>query len=153
MPITQSAKKALRGSQKKRVFNLRKKANIIDSRRNLMKNIAAEDMNKDVIKENLAKYYSSLDKAVKTNFIPKNRADRLKSRMAIRIAKASGEYKPEFAELAAKRNAAKIEARKNAPVKEKKEKVVKTAKPKAEVKTEVKAAKAAPKKVVKKAAK
>ena len=149
MPITQSAKKALRGSQKKRVFNLRKKANIIDSRRNLMKNIAAEDMNKDVIKENLAKYYSSLDKAVKTNFIPKNRADRLKSRMAIRIAKASGEYKPEFAELAAKRNAAKIEARKNTPTKEKKVKEVKVAAPKAEIKTE----KPAPKKVVKKAAK
>lgn len=150
MPITKSAKKALRGSLKKRVFNLRRKANILDSRRNLMKTISAEDMNKVVVADNLAKYYSSLDKAVKTNYIPKNRADRLKSRMAIRIAKASGEYKPEFAELAAKRKAAKLEARKNAPVKEKKVKEVKAAKPKVEAKTEKPAA---PKKVAKKAAK
>ena len=117
-----------------------------------MKTIGVDDINKVVVAENLAKYYSSLDKAVKTNFIPKNRADRLKSRMAIRISKAAGEYKPEFAELAAKRKEAKLEARKNAPVKEKKVKEVKevkVAKPKAEAKTE----KPAAKKVVKKAAK
>lgn len=149
MPITKSAKKALRGSLKKRVFNLRRKSNILDSRRSLMKVINAEDKNKVVIGENLAKYYSSLDKAVKTNYIPKNRADRLKSRMAIRIAKASGEYKPEFAELASKRKLAKLEARKNAPVKEKKVKPVKAVAPKTEEKT----VKPAAKKTVKKAAK
>jgi len=148
MPITKSAKKALRGSLKKRVFNLRRKANITDSRRNLMKVISAEDRNKTVVAENLAKYYSSLDKAVKTNYIPKNRADRLKSRMAIRISKAFGEYKPEFVELAAKRKEAKLEARKNQPVKEKKVKVAKPAK----VET-VEKKPAAAKKAVKKVAK
>lgn len=104
MPITKSAKKALRNSDKKRIFNLRSKSNIIDSRRKLMKIVTAPEPKKDLITIALGEFYSSLDKAVKTNYIHKNKANRLKSRMALRISKNLGEYKPEYKELAEKRN-------------------------------------------------
>lgn len=104
MPITKSAKKALRNSDKKRIFNLRSKSNIIDSRRKLMKIVTSPEPKKDLIAVALGEFYSSLDKAVKTNYIHKNKASRLKSRMALRISKNLGEYKPEYKELAEKRN-------------------------------------------------
>jgi|LakMenEpi03Aug12_release.lakeMendotaPanAssembly.Ray.scaffolds.fasta_scaffold77710_5 small subunit ribosomal protein S20 len=107
MPITKSAKKALRNSDRKRIFNLRSKNNIIDSRRKLMKIVTAPEPKKDLITTSLGEFYSSLDKAVKTNYIHKNKANRLKSRMALRISKALGEYKPEYKELAQKRDRTK----------------------------------------------
>ena len=87
MPITKGAKKALRASEKKAVFNLRRKRNL----KTEVKNI------KDLIKEgnvteatkSLPKAYKALDKAAKMNTITKNHASRRKSRLAQAIKRAS----------------------------------------------------------------
>lgn len=84
MPNTKSAKKALRGSLRKREFNSVSKNKIKNSLRSLRKSLTegiAESQ------ESLSKAFSALDKAVKTNFIPKGRADRKKSRLAALLAK------------------------------------------------------------------
>ncbi len=84
MPNTSSAKKALRSSQRKRVFNLQRKKKIVDALKNLKKAIKNGEGN---LSQFLGKVYSALDKAAKSNFIPKKRADRKKSRLAKMIAK------------------------------------------------------------------
>lgn len=83
MPNTKSAKKALRSSLKKRGFNLVSKNKIRNSLKDLRKGIS-EGLTQS--QEALSKAFSALDKAVKTNFIPKGRADRKKSRLAKLIA-------------------------------------------------------------------
>ncbi len=84
MPNTSSAKKALRNSQRKRVFNLQRKKKIVDALKNLRKAIKNGESN---LSQFLAKAYSALDKAAKSNFIPKKRANRKKSRLAKMLAK------------------------------------------------------------------
>jgi small subunit ribosomal protein S20 len=84
MPNTTSAKKALRGSVKKRKFNRLKTYKIKNSLKELRKNMAEGGKN---IQEALGRAYSALDKAVKTNFIPKGRADRRKSRLSAMVEK------------------------------------------------------------------
>jgi small subunit ribosomal protein S20 len=87
MPITKGAKKALRASERKAVFNLRRKRVL----KTEVKNI------KDLIKEgkvaeaqkSLPAAYKALDKAAKMNSITKNHASRKKSRLAKAIKKAS----------------------------------------------------------------
>lgn len=87
MPITKGAKKALRASDRKAVFNLRRKRVL----KTEVKNI------KDLIKEGkvaeaqktLPAAYKALDKAAKMNTITKNHASRKKSRLAQAIKKAS----------------------------------------------------------------
>lgn len=77
MPITKSAKKALRQNKTRRVRNVRKivayKASIKDFR----KLIAAGK--KDEAKKMLSRVYQTLDKAAKSGVIKKNKASRLKS--------------------------------------------------------------------------
>ncbi len=90
MPNTSSAKKALRGSEKKKVFNLRKKAKITQSRRTLGKLLLAEKPDAGVIGKTIASYASALDKAVKTKFILKNKANRMKARNSARVKKVLG---------------------------------------------------------------
>lgn len=85
MPNTSAAKKALRTSRRKREVNLAKKEKITNSQRNLRK--ALHSGSKD-IKDHLSKAFSALDKAVKSNYIPKKRADRKKSRLAKMVEKA-----------------------------------------------------------------
>lgn len=80
MPITTSAKKALRGSQKKRVFNLRRKKAIEVSVKNLKK--LASEKKVDELKKALSLAYKALDKAAKEGYIKKNTASRKKSRLA-----------------------------------------------------------------------
>ena len=84
MPNTSSAKKALRSSMKKKEFNLITKTKIKDSLRNLRKVLASKPTE---YQASLSRAYSVLDKAVKTKFIKKNKADRKKSRLAAMIAK------------------------------------------------------------------
>ncbi len=79
MPNTKSAKKALRGSLRKREFNLASKNKIKSSLRDLRKSLA---VGIEESREAMSKAFSALDKAVKTNFIPKGRANRRKSRLA-----------------------------------------------------------------------
>lgn len=79
MPITKSAKKALRQSKRRRARNILGKRKF----RVLVKEFrqAVAGKNFDQVKTLLPKVYQALDKAAKTNAIKKNRASRLKSRL------------------------------------------------------------------------
>lgn len=83
MPITSSAKKALRASKTKRVYNLRRK-NAIDSN---VKKIRALITAKNVKEAQalLPTVYQALDKAAKTGYIKANNASRTKSRLSAAI--------------------------------------------------------------------
>ncbi|MEK7139004.1 MAG: 30S ribosomal protein S20 [Patescibacteria group bacterium] len=87
MPITASAKKALRQSLRRRAENLRRKNNY----KGLLKEFRslAATGKKDEAKKLLPKVYKALDKAAKTNVIAKNKAARLKSSSAKLIAKTA----------------------------------------------------------------
>ena len=79
MPITRSAKKALRQSARRHAQNLRKKGaykNLIKEIKKLISSGKAKDA-----KNLLPQLYKALDKAAKTNVIKKNKAARLKSRV------------------------------------------------------------------------
>jgi len=87
MPITHSAKKALRQSLTRKARNLRRKNNYKNNLKEL-KNLASAGK-KDEAKKLLPKVYKALDKAAKTNVINKNKAARLKSSAAKLLAKKS----------------------------------------------------------------
>ena len=79
MPITQSAKKAIRGSLRKKAFN--------DRRKRVMKEIIKkiEKLSKtDKIEalKMLSEAFKAIDKAAKTGVIKKNNAARKKSRLS-----------------------------------------------------------------------
>lgn len=80
MAITSSAKKALRSSQRKRVFNLRRKAAIERVVKNIKKLVAEKKT--DEAKKLLPLAYKAFDKAAKEHTIKKGAADRKKSRLA-----------------------------------------------------------------------
>jgi len=77
MPITTSAKKALRQSKTRRARNL-VRANAYKSAIKEFRKTAAAG-NKDGAKALLSKVYQSLDKAAKRGIIKPNKASRLKS--------------------------------------------------------------------------
>ena len=85
MPITKSAKKAVKSSRKKRIFNLRRlsamKSTVIDAKK------AATSKVGDVAKF-LSEAYKAIDKALKTGVIKKNTAARKKSRLAKSLSKS-----------------------------------------------------------------
>ncbi len=85
MAITSSAKKALRASKKKHVFNLRRKSAVDDSMKQFRKLVAAKK--KDEAAKLIPAVYKALDKAVKTKFMKKNTSSRLKSRAMAALAK------------------------------------------------------------------
>ena len=87
MPITTSAKKALRQNKKKKAHNLRY-INRIKSLNKEIKKLIVDKKTKEA-KEALSKFYKALDKAVKENVIKKNTASRKKSRITIAINKTS----------------------------------------------------------------
>jgi len=76
MPISPSAKKALRVSRRKTGFNRHRKA--------LLKTAT-----KQVTIEGLPQAFSLIDRAVKWNLMHKNKAARLKSRLAKTVTAAS----------------------------------------------------------------
>ena len=86
MPITSSAKKALRVSEHKQVFNAQRKSAIDQALRGIKK-LVKENKVKDAEKL-LPSAYKAIDKAVKTKFLKKNTAARLKSRISILVNKA-----------------------------------------------------------------
>lgn len=79
MPITQSAKKALRQSKKRRVVNVKHLAKIRVVIKQIKK-LAQENKLKDA-QALLPQVYQALDKAVKKDIIKKNAASRKKSRI------------------------------------------------------------------------
>jgi len=85
MPITKSAKKALRQSERKRIKNLQKKRKI----KNLIKQIKILVSQKKIeeAKKLLPQVYKFLDKAAKTGLIKKNTAARKKSRITRLVSK------------------------------------------------------------------
>lgn len=84
MPITQSAKKALRGSLKKRAVNDRRKKSVKEIIKNIEKLV--KEKKAPEAKKLLSKAYSAIDKAAKKGVFKKNTASRKKSRLS-RITK------------------------------------------------------------------
>lgn len=78
MPITTGAKKALRASQRKQVYNIRTKAAIDEPLKQFRKLISTKKF--DEAKNLVPTLYKALDKAAKRNYIKKNTAARYKSR-------------------------------------------------------------------------
>jgi len=86
MPITSSAKKALRGSAKKRVYNLRRKKVLDETVKGLKKGVST--MKKAEAQTSLSAAYKAIDKALKGGLIKKNTAARKKSRLAALVKKS-----------------------------------------------------------------
>lgn len=85
MPITASAKKALRGSARKKAFNDRRKRAMKEAVKNLDQFFVSK--NKKEAQASLPQAYRAIDKAAKRGVIKKNTAARKKSRLAHRISK------------------------------------------------------------------
>ncbi len=85
MPITKSAKKALRQSEKKKVFNLRRKREMKSQIKEIEK-LLTENKAKEALKL-VPTAYKAIDKAAKRGVIKKNNASRKKSRIAQSIKK------------------------------------------------------------------
>ena len=67
MAITKSAKKAARGSLRKRVFNLRRAGAMRSSIKDVRKLVVAKNI--DEAKKNLSEAYKAIDKAMKKGVI------------------------------------------------------------------------------------
>lgn len=85
MPITSSAKKALRNSAKKRLFNLNRKDDVQKAVKKFKKFVTAKS--KKEAQAQLPAVYKALDKAAKTGLIKKNTAARKKSRFSAMVRK------------------------------------------------------------------
>lgn len=86
MAITSSAKKAIRSSARKHIFNLRRKDALHDATKALAKALAAKDI--FGAEKLLPSAYAAIDKARKRGVIGGNTADRKKSRLAAAIKRA-----------------------------------------------------------------
>jgi ribosomal protein S20 len=86
MAITSSAKKAIRSSAKKHVFNLRRKDALRDTTKALTKALSAKDV--AGAEKLLPAAYKAIDKAKKRGVIKGNTADRKKVRLAAAIKRA-----------------------------------------------------------------
>ena len=80
MPRIKSAKKALRQSIKRSEKNSKKMNSLKASIKTYKKTLSTED--KEALRNSLSAVYKALDKASKTKLIKKNKARRLKSRLA-----------------------------------------------------------------------
>ena len=87
MPITKGAKKALRASARKKVYNDKRSKTMKEAVKETKKLVSAK---KSVEAEaTLAKAYQAIDKAAKGGVIKKNAAARKKSRLAKAVKKVS----------------------------------------------------------------
>jgi small subunit ribosomal protein S20 len=86
MAITKSAKKAIRSSERKRVFNVRRKRAMVESVKGAKKTAGME---RAAQTEALKKAYQAIDKAAKRGVIKKNAAARKKARLAALLKKSS----------------------------------------------------------------
>ncbi len=75
MPLTKSAKKAWRSSERKRQRNQKQKVELEKALKNLSRRAKAE------VSASINEVISKIDKAAKTHLISKNKAARLKSRL------------------------------------------------------------------------
>jgi len=81
MAITTSAKKAIKTSKVKKAQNDITRAKVKDALKGARLAIDGKTKDKEIL-EKLAKAYRELDMAAKKNVIHKNKASRLKSRLA-----------------------------------------------------------------------
>lgn len=86
MPITKSAKKALRVSKRKRVFNDRRRKEMRGTLKEVRTLLSAGK--KDEAEKLVPRAYKAIDKAAKRGVIKKNSAARTKSRIVKRIKNA-----------------------------------------------------------------
>ena len=86
MAITSSAKKVIRASAKKRIFNLRRKETLTETTKSFFKALTAKDV--AGAEKLLPTAYKAIDKAMKRGVIKSNTAARKKSRLALAIARA-----------------------------------------------------------------
>lgn len=84
MPVTKSAKKALRRDRRRTVVNLRLKRKV---------KVALKTARQKPTPKNIQAAYSALDRAAKKHVLPKNKAARLKSRL-IKLAKKTKKQTP-----------------------------------------------------------
>jgi small subunit ribosomal protein S20 len=87
MPITKSAKKALRSSLKKRSFNDKRRRAMRDVLKQIKKS-SSTDQAKDALAL-IPEAYKAIDKATKHGVIKKNTASRKKSRLTLSLNKIS----------------------------------------------------------------
>jgi len=87
MPITSSAKKALRVSRRKRIFNVAR----LDAMRNNIKKFTSliASKQKEEAQKLIPDLYKVIDKAAKTGVIKPNNAARKKSRLMKLLKKAN----------------------------------------------------------------
>lgn len=83
MAITSSAKKVIRASAKKRVFNLRRKEALHEATKSFLKALASKDV--AGAGKLLPAAYKAIDKAMKRGVIKANTAARKKSRLALAL--------------------------------------------------------------------
>ncbi len=86
MPITQSAKKALRVSKRKRGFNLAQKETLNKTVKQFKKLVTAKNIKE--AQALVAQLQKTIDKSTKTGLIKKNTASRKKSRLVAMLRKA-----------------------------------------------------------------
>lgn len=84
MPVTRTAKKALRQNVRRRAKNVAAQAELKKTLKQFKKLVA--DKKAAESSQSLALVYQKLDKAAKTGLIKKNTANRLKSRLSKRLA-------------------------------------------------------------------
>lgn len=77
MPITRGAKKAIRVSARKRLFNLKRKDDMKDAIKKFKKLVS--EKKKDEASKLVSTVYKAIDKAAKRGVIKKNTASRKKS--------------------------------------------------------------------------
>ncbi len=87
MPITQSAKKALRQNVRRRVQNIKKMDAVKKALKGYKKLLSEKKT--DEAQKQLSLVYKAIDKAVKTNSLNYNKARRMKSRLSQLIAKST----------------------------------------------------------------
>jgi len=85
MPITANAKKAYRQSERRKVFNIRRKSAMKEVTKTIDKAVVSGDIAK--AEELLPTAYKAIDKAAKRGVIKENTAARKKSRLTARIVK------------------------------------------------------------------
>ncbi len=85
MPITTSAKKALRGSKRKREFNIVKKE-LLNKAVKKVKKLIVEKKTKEALAM-MPEVQKIIDKSVKTGLLKRNTAARKKSRIIAMIKK------------------------------------------------------------------
>lgn len=83
MPVTRSAKKALRQNIRRRARNLERKRKIKEVIKKFKKLVQENKI--EEARAFLPQVYKTLDKVAKTGYIKKNKAARLKSRLARKL--------------------------------------------------------------------